>query len=375
MLSPSYQPIIGGTEKVVRDLTNRLNFKGIRTDVMTFNMDKKWEPKWRWETQLQDGHLIYRVPAANPLRISRFAGPLLMLHVFPSPTALKEMDGYDILHMHDAVDLTFPLACCRLRKPKIFHCHTFSEAFSSYRRNPLTRELLMKIADAYVAPSRGTKELLFQLGISSEKIHVIPNGVDEDVYRPDESQRSGSLIVFVGRFDERKGLVTLLDSLKHIKSHVTLVIIGPSYDDEYSQMVLRKIAEANRTQRTIYLGVLSESDILQWLQRATLLVCPSSSESFGIVCVEAIACATPVVASDIGGLNDIIINQENGLLVKSGDTVELAEAIQFLLDNPRTSRRLGKQGRIVFERRFTLSAVTDAFSKLYVEMSKLRKAV
>ena len=185
MFTPSYDPIIGGTETVVKNLAIHLNKIGVETDVMTFNMDKKWEPRWKWEVIEEEGFKVYRIPAFNPFtRIPNVMGHFFKINVIPNPSFRNIIKGYDILHFHDDVDLTFPLFSYFVKKPKLFSCHTLDATFNNYKKSFL-RYVFQNVADVYISGCKSTAALLTKLGISDYKIRVLYYGVDTDKYIPD----------------------------------------------------------------------------------------------------------------------------------------------------------------------------------------------
>ena len=353
MLTPSYDPIIGGTETVVKDLTMRLNRSGVRTDVMTFNMSRKWHPVWKWEVHQSEGHVVYRVPAINPFNVLNLIGDFLRSRVFTIPLFTGRLRKYDILHFHDDADLTFPLLCCFLKKPKILHCHTLSVTFGSYWRRALSKKILNKAADVYIVGSESRGSLLSKLGIEPERIRILPYGVDTHIFVPNEKDRQSDLILFVGRWDRRKGLHILLESLDHLEGPVNVAIIGPAYDDEYSRAISQLLKDKARSHNILCLRDLARSEVVRWFQRASMLVCPSIDDHMPIVCVQALSCGTPVVASAIAGIRDIVSDGEDGILVPPNSPQKIASAIRFLLDNPKERGRLGNKGRLSAERRFS----------------------
>ena len=97
MLTPSYDPTIGGTETVVKNLAINLNKTGVKTDVMTFNMDKKWEPRWKWEIKEEHGFKVFRIPAFNLFgKIPNPMGFFFKVNVIPNPSFRKIIKAYDI---------------------------------------------------------------------------------------------------------------------------------------------------------------------------------------------------------------------------------------------------------------------------------------
>ena len=149
MLTPSFAPIVGGTERVVQNLALKLNEVGIQTDVMTLNMNEKWNPVWRGETR-ENGYKIFRVPAFNAFRgfkinpLNFFFG----IHVLPKLNFASQLKDYDILHFHDDIDLSFSFFSSFMRKPKIFHCHTLAFTYNKYKASFFSRNILKNAADS-----------------------------------------------------------------------------------------------------------------------------------------------------------------------------------------------------------------------------------
>lgn len=367
MLTPSYDPIIGGTETVVKNLAINLNKIGVKTDVMTFNMDKKWEPKWKFITK-EKRFKVYRIPAFNPFKkILKPIGDFLKVHVFPISSFRKKLKDYDLLHFHDDVDLTFPLFSYFIRKPKVFQCHTLHETATAYKKSAICKYVLMKSSDVYLAASSNTAKLLRELG--ADKIKILPNGVDIDKFTFNSKNREENLVLSVGRFERRKGIHILVSSLNLLKTPVNFVLIGPHSGDEYSKEILSKIKNESKKREHIitYSGSVNLDDLVKWYQKASIFVCPSLSESFGIVNVEAMSCGTPVIASDIEGIRDIIESGKDGILVPPNDPIRLAKAIQYLLDNEDVRIKLGKEGRKKVEKEFSWNVVVNRLCGIYKE--------
>ena len=120
--------------------------------------------------------------------------------------------------------------------------------------------------------------------------------------------------------------------------------------------------------KAIYLGVQSKREVLNWYQKATLFVCPSLSEPFGIVNLEALSCGTPVVASKVGGIPEVVRSNKNGVLVQPNKPVKLAGAIQFLLDNEKLRRKFGEEGRRWVVQNFSPEIVAKMLCKIYEDL-------
>jgi glycosyltransferase involved in cell wall biosynthesis len=378
-ITPSYDPIIGGTETYVKLLAMRLNLCGLETDVMTFNMSRKWRPVWQPDVSCNQGHGVFRIPALGLPAFMRSATSYVLenyfrLHVLPNPRFLRQVAEYDVLHFHDDVDMTFPILCHFVDRPKVFHARTLPTTFRSYQNNRLLKRVLGKIADIYIGNSKNTCNLLAKLGIRPERIRLLYNGIDSQTFMPNEKEREDGLILFVGRLTYHKGLHVLIRSLDSLQDHVTVAVVGPSFNDEYSRTLLELTAKASHKHKIMFLGGLPREELVRWYQRASICVCPSFTESFGNICAEALACATPVVASDIEGNRDIVLNGENGIFVPPGDHLELGKAIQYLMDHPKTRRRLGERGRMMVRQKFDVSVSMKRLISIYMETVALHNA-
>lgn len=364
MLTPSYDPIIGGTETVVENLAINLNRINVETDVMTFNMDKKWEPKWKLEMK-KDRFSVYRIPALNPIKQSHLIGDFSKVHVFPSLRFTEILKNYDLLHFHDDFDLTFPLFSSSIRKRKVFQCHTLIDTHPDYEKNPICRYFLTKSSDIYLAVSTNEARLLRELG--ADNIEILPNGVDINKFTFISKDRQENLVLCIGRFDRRKGIHVLLSSLAFLRTPVNLVLVGPHYHDDYSKEILLQVKSINEEGKhsIAYAGSLDRYDLIKWYQTASILVCPSLTESFGIVNIEAMSCGTPVIASDIEGIRDIIESGKDGILVPPNDSIRLANALQYLLDNEDVRIGLGKEGRKKAEKKFSWNTIVDKLYDIY----------
>jgi glycosyltransferase involved in cell wall biosynthesis len=365
MVTPTYHPIVGGAETAVRSLTIGLNDLRIHADVMTFNMDRAWHPKWKGRTEMSDdGFQIFRIPALywSPL----IRSPRITMGVNLIPGRFRNLlKTYDILHYHVG-DLSFPLFSFFLQKPKICQLHGLSYDF--LKRNFLPKFLLKHTTDMYLCPTEHMKNDLIRVGIPERRIRCLPNSVDVEAFRPSETKED-NLLLFVGRINPGKGLHILLNSLDYLKNRVRLVIIGPSDSDStYFNRILKLMEKINLEGKhnVEYIGAKSREDIVEWYQRASIFVLPSVMyEALGIVNLEALACKTPVVATNVGGILEVVHDGENGILVEPNNAVKLASAIQHLLDNESIRKKFGEEGRKLVVDDFSTKAVVRKLVEIY----------
>jgi glycosyltransferase involved in cell wall biosynthesis len=116
------------------------------------------------------------------------------------------------------------------------------------------------------------------------------------------------------------------------------------------------------------LGACKPEEVIEWYQKASVFVCPSLSESFPIVNLEALSCATPVVATNVGATPEVVRNYKNGILVPPNDVAKLAEGIQYLLDNEEIRQKFGQEGRKWVVENFSIDAVAERLRQIYQKM-------
>lgn len=369
MVTPSFHPVVGGTEIAVQNLAQNLNHKGVKTDILTYNMDYRWSPKNNFEVVEIFGLKVIKVPAINIF--SKFPinpiGKFFSLNVLPMMKLKPLMESYDIIHFHDDIDLSLPFFSS-IQKPKVFHYHTLTATYRNYLRNPFMLNFIKKNFDLHISNSIATREILIgKFGFHENMVKLLYNGVTESMFCPDLATKEDNLLLYVGRINERKGIQILLESLLNIRNPVKLVIIGPVYDKGYFKKVLKliDIIHSENKHSVKYLGELNQNDIIKWYQKATISITPSLNEPFGIVILEALACGTPVVASKVGGIPEIVKNGVNGVLVPPKDPEKLAKSIIYLLENNDLRTKMGENGRKTVVKNFAWSRITDKLLEFY----------
>jgi starch synthase len=240
-------------------------------------------------------------------------------------------------------------------------------------------------ADGVIAVSQSMRRDVLKLyGIAEEKIRVIHNGIDTEEYRlqsdPAALKRYGinaekPFILFVGRITRQKGILHLVNAIPYIRSDIQIVLCAGAADTrEIEQEMSMRIAHSQERSRNEIIWipkVVPKPDIISIYSAAALFVCPSIYEPFGIINLEAMACSTPVVASAVGGIPEIVIPEETGLLVRfasvgSGNpepedpdrfSRDLASAIDSLLQDPEKIHAMGKKARERVEEHFSWKSI------------------
>ena len=234
-----------------------------------------------------------------------------------------------------------------------------------YRISSWAERTAYEAADAVIAVSHGSRRdvLLSYPELDESRVHVVHNGIDTDFYRPDPAtdvldrlgvDGSRPSVVFVGRITRQKGVPHLLRAALQFDESVQIVLLAGAADTpELAAETDDAVAtlRANRDAVFLVSEMLPREQVRQVLTHATVFVCPSVYEPLGIVNLEAMACETAVVASDVGGIPEVVVDGETGLLVhyQADDTTafetDLATAVNELIRDPATAAAMGADGR------------------------------
>ncbi len=212
-------------------------------------------------------------------------------------------------------------------------------------------------------------------GLPSERIAVIHDGVDTDVFRPLErlEPEQGS-VLFVGNSEDRnKGARYLIEALNLLQHDVDfrLTLVDRKMKD--LKIVPPLVWKYGLTRLVEYTGHLSTPELVRQYNRAQVLVSPSLYEGFGLPAAEAMACGVPVVATRAGALPEVVEDGVTGLLVPPADPHALADAVRRLLSDPELCRRMGRAGRERIVQRFTWRETARRTLDLYHDVLAARR--
>ncbi len=230
----------------------------------------------------------------------------------------------------------------------------------------------LEACDAIVAVSEDMKrDILRVYDIPSSRLTVIHNGVDPSKYFPRDGSSSIAnfgirkpFVLFVGRLTRQKGVFDLIAAMDHVPNETSLVLATGQPDTPEIEGELRR-ALAGRPNLTWIHRMLGDPDLVNLYNEAAVFACPSVYEPFGIINLEAMACETPVVATRVGGIKEVVVDGETGLLVPPGDPNKLGRAISKVLADPKFAARMGKAGRRRVLQHFTWDRVAEKTLELY----------
>lgn len=197
----------------------------------------------------------------------------------------------------------------------------------------------------FICPSKFLLEKHVEAGIPEERLLYIPNSIKIEVFEPNYTK--GNYILFVGRLSKEKGIIALLKATKEIKVPVWIIGEGPMRK-EYEDYV-----NENNITNIVFKGYKSGEELRNIFKSAAFLVFPSECyENAPMTILEAFAYGKPVIGANIGGIPEMVIENETGLLFNPGDYRELREKINFLLSNPSLVTQMGKNAREKVEKEF-----------------------
>lgn len=247
------------------------------------------------------------------------------------------------------------------------------ELGSAYRMSNWMEKIGLEGCDKIIAVSGETKkDILNHFQTNEGRVEIIHNGVDLSRYRFSSSRKSlyrlgitRRYVLFVGRITRQKGIFTLIDAADKLPEDVQVVLVAAAPDTKEIEEELREKV-SRRKNRIIWINrKLEEEDLVELYSNAEVFCCPSIYEPFGISNLEAMACESPVVASAVGGIKEVVVPEETGILVEPGDSNKLAEALGRILCDKNLAQIFGKNGRKRVEKYFSWKAIARQTVKLY----------
>ena len=389
----------GGMNVYVRELARELGRRGVAVDVFT-----RWREKDDPRIQsLGDNARVIHIPS-GPMGYWPKMDVYEHLDEFTEKVQEYVADEglrYDLIHSHYwlSAEVARTLAP-RWRVPRIQMFHTLGlvkrEVMDedidgeSDVRVTIERRAVRESAAVTAASEIEVAELVDLYGADPAKLHIIPCGVDPNVFRPmrqvdarealgrDQCER---IVLFVGRIEQIKGIDVLLRALgllffRHpeLRNDLCLLVVGGALDPNDDSPEIEKIEELQRLVHqhrmegnVAFVGSMDQQRLALFYAAADVCAVPSLTESFGLVALEAMACGTPVVGTRVGGLQTLIEHGESGLLVPAGDYQALAESIATVLTDHRLRMHLAHGARDRAEH-FSWRSVGDRVEALYAEI-------
>jgi starch synthase len=304
--------------------------------------------------------------------------------------------GADVVHSHTwYANLAGHLAATLYDIPHVLTVHSLEplrpwkaeQLGGGYALSTWCERVAIESADAVIAVSSGMRAdvLATYPSLAAGRVHVIRNGIDTDEYAPDPGtdvleqyniDPGRPTVVYVGRVTRQKGLPVLLRAAELLEPEVQIVLCAGQADTAELGAEVTGLVGHLRHSRSgmVWLdGMLPKREVIQILSHATVFACPSLYEPLGIVNLEAMACGTPVIGSRVGGIPEVVLDAQTGLLVPPGDYVLLAEALTSLLSDPARARAMGELGREHVAAEFSWASIAGQTAALYTSLTEGRQ--
>jgi glycosyltransferase involved in cell wall biosynthesis len=359
MVTREFPPESGGIGYYVYNLSKKLVERGHRVTIITRGTFTR--------------SVKYFVEGIDVFRVSFF--PLYPFHLSIHGIFLNNLfknlePSFDLVHVHSPlpplVKTCLPIMTTvhtsmrtDSKYHEVFDFYSLLEKLQSMYISPPIESKLFRISNKITAVSCSVVEELKDYGLD-EKITVLGNGVNEKLFAPINKDKNGrKYVLYTGILRARKGLFDLVECAKlvsEITSDVEFIICGKGPFSRKLEAVVR----AHKLQRTIkLLGFVERKELIKLYQNAALHVVPSHYEGLPTVLLEAMSCGLPVVATDVCGNKEVIVNGVNGFLVPPKSPMAMAKVILRLLQNDQISGRVGRAARRTIEDKYTWDKITD----------------
>lgn len=381
-----YRPF-GGGERYLLDLCDILEERGHRTGIVSSKHPANYHRENRKE-----------------FFVARSFGLRSGYQMWGVINGIVRQENPDIIHLHETFTFMSPFIIRRLinLKPTVQTIHTsfffcpkdtkilpngafchvamgskcimdgclrelnLRLAFNKSWRNSVTRKV-----DKVIVPSHYLREEAIGNGIPAEKLEVIPHFTGKNIQGKYVEPEMNS-ILFVGRTDPIKGIYELLKSLSFVRDRTwKTYIIGLGDGLQKYEMMAHDLGIQ---EKTVFLSNLDYADLDEYYQKASIVVFPSMSpESFGLVGIEAMAFGRPVVAFDVGGPREWLVDGKTGFLVKRGDVKEFSLRIEQLLEDAPLAKRMGLEGQRRVNERYRKEIHLKRLLSMYEEVIQIRR--
>ncbi len=377
MIHIEFHPLLGGAQAHSLRLSRYLQSQGVDVEVIT-----RHYPGLPFYEEV-DGIPVHRMPIYNRSKV----GASLSFTANALARLVRERDRYQVIHSHEMLSpMTVGLFGRALTGAKLVinpHSGGFlGDVYKLQHRRKVTGGVRLAWArrsgDAYISISKQIHDELLSVGIPRERIHHIPCAVETGHYHPlDTEQRQalraqlglpdGLLACYTGRLAVEKGLDVLLHAWAIASPHfgkASLLLVGDG-EQRASLVALARELKLNGSVRFIE----AVPDTAPYLQACDWYVQPSFREGLPLAMLEAMACELPVLATNVGGISDLLQDHQNGLLAPPHDAAMLAEGLLEVASRLDLRRALGEQARRDVRGYCDLSKIGEAHLELYYRLA------
>ncbi|OSM02539.1 glycosyltransferase family 4 protein [Magnetofaba australis] len=374
MLTSDYPPDIGGIAAHVHHLAHTLAARGHEITVASVWLDIDQREAI---TETSGGVTLHRVPG-----FAHWLGRDITMHrrrLRALARRLQTNTPFDVAHIHGHAWEAFASRRLPGRPPIVgtMHASGFRNRCKSASGRAKLRRRLRHL-NAIIAPSAEIAQAAESLHLPRAAIHAIPNAVDADKFTPGAPEGANpwgidpgnKIVLCLQRIAPVKGTIHLARAARRIlDAHPDArLIFAGSETPEYAAQVKHILDESGAMPRCRFLGSVPNDQTPALLRLAQVSVTPSLMEATSIACLEAMACGVAVVGSEVGGIPELIVPGEHGLLTPVGDAHAIADAVIALLDDPQQAKAMGQRGRQRVEENFDWRIAAQKVEAVYTEI-------
>lgn len=299
-----------------------------------------------------------------------------LISLFFSLVLIVRKHNIDIIHSHSVIPTGFiGVIVGKIRRRPVF-ITSHGMDINNFENNPFFKRLItfsLNNCNNAIAVSEDLAKKMRFLGVNKDNITILRNAIDTNKFRPLKNKKLRKyykindkiiLILFVGYLDRFKGIFELIDAFYEINKNTNTMLMiigeGPKEDElkkRASQLKLKK--------SVIFTGKLKPENTNKYYQAADIFVLPSHTEGTPLVVIEAMACGLPIVASNVGGIPEIVINNENGFIITPKNEKELISKVQILVKNQSLRNKFANKSIEIINTEFDNAKKVEKLINLY----------
>jgi len=360
-----YPFVVGGLELHAHEMSRQQAKLGHKVTVYTSNIDR------RPIQESKDGYKIIRYD-----NILKLMGNSISINLFFK--IIKTRKDFDVVHAHS--HLFFSTNLCALARrfglpPLVITNHgLISQTVPIWINKiyiPIIAKWTFKSADKIICYTKSEKSLVEELGIDPDKMVVIHNGIDTDLFVPCKKEKINNRILWIGRFTSGKGVKYLIDAFEILVKNypsLKLLLIG---DGPLKKDIIYKIQYLRLSNNINTKDFVPNSELPEIYQNSDVFVLPSLNEGVPRTILEAMACGIPIVCTELPQLVNII--DGCGLLVPKNNSQALAESISKIMSDQNLVQKFGSNGRAKIVENYSWEDTVKKTNRLYEELISCQK--
>lgn len=372
MLSNDFLPNIGGVAAHIYEISKQLTIMGHNVVVLT----KYYSLTNKVKYEKMDGFQVIRVPITKIKKYQDLQYVVKMRKIINRMIIEKQLD---IIHWHTLNKDSLVMKKIDFKEGVVLHTNHFVWFREMYRAGQFNKlKQMIPHTDYFIAPSYETEKMTKEV-FGQNKVVMISNGVDDKKFYPDESKKKSffekyginktdCLIVTTNRMSQEKGMEYVIKAIPEIVNKYEKVVFAMAGDgpllNKFQKFIENNLDEHFR-KRVFFLGRVENKDIPEIVNAADIFLQTSLEEGCSISLIEAMSCAKPIIATNIGGNPDIVEDGLNGFLIESGSTQAVINGLEKLIENKSERAVFGFQGKKRVKEQLNWERISEQVENAY----------